>query len=104
MLKSGARLDRERLTTRMSFLLRCPNCGDRDVSEFRYGGQLLPAHWAKEPFRMASNLPIAQRERWYHRFGCRQWLVAERVVGTNEVLSTTSLDAHSAAAGGDEMP
>ena len=33
-----------------------------------------------------------QRERWYHRFGCRRWLAAERDVRTNEVLRTGWLD------------
>ncbi len=64
----------------MSFLLTCPNCGPREVYEFRYGGQVLPA--------AGSNLPGPQRERWYHRFGCRRWLIAERDIRTNEVLRT----------------
>jgi sarcosine oxidase delta subunit len=65
----------------MSFLLTCPNCGPRDVTEFRYGGQILNAP-------SGSNLPQLQRERWYHRFGCRRWLTAERDVRTNEVTRT----------------
>ena len=71
----------------MSFLLTCPNCGPRDVHEFRYGGQIVSAETVT-----GSNLPGLQRERWYHRFGCRRWLVAERDVRTNEVLSTGRLD------------
>jgi sarcosine oxidase delta subunit len=39
-----------------------------------------------------SNLPGLQRERWYHRFGCRCWLLAERDVRSNEVLRTSWLD------------
>jgi sarcosine oxidase delta subunit len=70
----------------MSFLLVCPNCGPRDVTEFRYGGQLLPAGAPA-----GGNLPGPQRERWYHRLGCRRWLVAERDVRTNEVRSTAWL-------------
>jgi sarcosine oxidase delta subunit len=65
----------------MSFLLTCPNCGPRDVAEFRYGGQILAAG-------EGSNLPGRQRERWYHRFGCRRWLTADRDVRTNEVSGT----------------
>ncbi|HXG10747.1 MAG TPA: sarcosine oxidase subunit delta [Gemmataceae bacterium] len=64
----------------MSFLLTCPNCGPREVTEFRYGGQILAAS--------GNNLPGPQRERWYHRLGCRRWLVAERDVRTNTVLGT----------------
>ena len=69
----------------MSFLLNCPNCGPRDVSEFRYGGQVAPANGG-------GNLPGPQRERWYHRLGCRRWLSAERDVRTNEVVRTGWLD------------
>jgi sarcosine oxidase subunit delta len=72
----------------MSFLLTCPNCGPRDVGEFRYGGQILP--WPASG--SGSNLPGSQQERWYHRFGCRRWLVAVRDVRTNLVLRTDWLD------------
>jgi sarcosine oxidase subunit delta len=73
----------------MSFLLACPNCGPRDVYEFRYGGQLL------DPQGTGSNLPGPQRERWYHRFGCRRWLVAERDLRTNEVLHVRLLEGEA---------
>ena len=75
----------------MAFLLTCPNCGPRDVQEFRYGGQILPA-----PGLPASNLPGPQRERWYHRFGCGRWLLAERDIRTNHVLRTAWLDGEGA--------
>ncbi len=70
----------------MSFLLNCPNCGPRDVAEFRYGGQILPSP------PTGANLPEVQHERWYHRHGCRLWLTARRDVRTNEVLETGRLD------------
>jgi sarcosine oxidase subunit delta len=70
----------------MSFLLACPNCGPRDVGEFRYGGEILPADPA------GANQPGVQHERWYHRFGCRRWLSARRDVRSNAVLSTAWLD------------
>ena len=84
--RSRAKAD-PRVEGRMSFLLRCPNCGLRDVSEFRSGGQILDG--------AVGNLPGPQRERWQHRFGCRLWLVAERDVRTNEVLRTAPLDGGS---------
>lgn len=72
----------------MSFQLVCPNCGPRDVTEFRHGGQFLgPGE--------AANLPGSQRERWFHRLGCRRWLVARRDVRTNEVTDTAPLAAEA---------
>jgi heterotetrameric sarcosine oxidase delta subunit len=71
----------------MSFLLKCPHCGPRDVSEFRYGGQILPAP-AGTSECPGSNLPGPQWERWFHRLGCQRWLAAERDLRTNEVLQT----------------
>ncbi len=68
----------------MSFLLNCPNCGPRDVAEYRYGGEIA------EP-TAGTNLPGSQRERWYHRSGCRRWLLVERNVRTNQILTTAWL-------------
>ena len=78
----------------MSFLLNCPNCGLRDSTEFRYGGELLPP---APPGAVApdSNLAGNQRERWYHRLGCRRWLMAERNVQTNLVVQTRWLEEES---------
>ena len=78
----------------MSFLLTCPNCGPRDVSEFRYGGEILAAP-PNTPESPGSNLPGRQRERWYHRFGCRRWLQAERDVRSNEVFATAWLNGEA---------
>jgi sarcosine oxidase delta subunit len=72
----------------MSFLLTCPNCGLRDVQEFRYGGQIVQAG--------TPNLPQIQRERWYHRLGCRRWLQAERDVRSNAVIRTGWLEGELA--------
>jgi sarcosine oxidase delta subunit len=67
----------------MSFFLTCPNCGPREVSEFRHGGQI-----GNPPL----NLPGLQEERWLHRLGCGLWLVAVRDVRTNVVTQTRLLD------------
>jgi sarcosine oxidase delta subunit len=67
----------------MAFLLDCPNCGPRDVSEFSYGGEILTA--------AGSNRPGPQPERWYHRLGCRRWFGAVRDVRTNALVRTGPL-------------
>lgn len=79
----------------MSFLLTCPNCGLRDVREFRYGGEMRerPAdtgddqQWTDYVYNHR-NLPGLHREWWYHQYGCRCWFLAERNVTTNEVAAT----------------
>jgi heterotetrameric sarcosine oxidase delta subunit len=73
----------------MSFVLVCPNCGPRPVDEFRYGGEILVPNPA--PGGAFHNLPGPQRERWYHRLGCRRWFAAARDVRTNTVLNTGRL-------------
>jgi heterotetrameric sarcosine oxidase delta subunit len=78
-------------------LLSCPNCGARNVTEFRFGGEqhLRPqdpqaasdAEWNDFVY-LRVNLRGVQREWWYHRAGCGLWFLAERNTGTNEVLRT----------------
>ena len=75
----------------MSFLLTCPGCGPREVHEFLYGGQISPPGPPGER-PAGSNLPGVQTERWYHRLGCRRWLMAERDVRTNEIRQTRWLE------------
>ena len=80
----------------MAFLLKCPNCGDRSVYEFRFGGEIKPRPtpdapdeaWQRYSYT-AQNTAGVQREWWYHTLGCRQWLTATRNTVTNEVLETT---------------
>jgi sarcosine oxidase subunit delta len=79
----------------MSFLLRCPHCGDRSVYEFRFGGEVKQrpapdapeAAWVDYRYTKANEAGV-QREWWYHRLGCRQWLQAVRNTITNDVLET----------------
>ena len=79
----------------MSFLLRCPNCGDRSVYEFRFGGELRPRpgaevsdpEWA-EFLYARRNEAGTQREWWFHRDGCRRWFHATRDTLRNTVEET----------------
>ena len=79
----------------MSFLLPCPNCGERSVYEFRFGGEVkerpppdAPDDAWQHYSYAAANAAGVQKEWWYHTMGCRQWLVAQRNTVTNEVLET----------------
>ena len=80
----------------MSFLLRCPHCGERSVYEFRFGGEVKerPApgasgdDWIRYTYFKANEAGV-QKEWWYHRSGCRQWMVAARNTLSNEVLETS---------------
>ena len=79
----------------MAFLLKCPNCGDRSVYEFRHGGELASrpgpssnrSEWV-EYYYFRKNLAGEQREWWYHSFGCRKWFIATRNTVTNKILNT----------------
>jgi heterotetrameric sarcosine oxidase delta subunit len=80
----------------MSFLLRCPHCGERSVYEFRFGGEVKarPAPGASDDdwvgYRyIKANEAGVQKEWWYHRDGCQQWIVATRNTITNQALETS---------------
>lgn len=79
----------------MSFLLTCPNCGTREVTDFGFGGEVSSRPDRKPSPRelnayiyFRKNPAGVQREWWLHRSGCRQWFLAERDTRTNEVLWT----------------
>ena len=80
----------------MAFLLACPNCGERSVYEFRFGGELMsrPApdastdEWTDYLYARG-NVAGQQQEWWYHKFGCRKWLLAIRDTVTNQVRETS---------------
>lgn len=75
----------------------CPNCGPRNVQEFRYGGELNPrprlpaaastAEWANYLYMRENRLGL-RTEWWYHRHGCGLWFLAERHTHTNEIQRT----------------
>jgi sarcosine oxidase subunit delta len=76
----------------MSYILTCPNCGEREVTDFSYGGEVVPRPKQKPSERELNtynyfrrNVAGVQREWWYHRSGCRAWFLAERDTTTNEV-------------------
>jgi heterotetrameric sarcosine oxidase delta subunit len=79
----------------MSYVLSCPNCGPREVTDFDFGGELTPRPRRAPGFRALNryvyfrrNVAGPQREWWYHRAGCRAWFLAERDTRTNSVAWT----------------
>jgi heterotetrameric sarcosine oxidase delta subunit len=79
----------------MGFLLECPNCGKRDVYEFRFGGEVNKRPTITAPQRswadysyMRDNLAGAQQEWWFHRLGCGKWFLAIRDTRDNTVMRT----------------
>ena len=73
----------------------CPFCGERDHSEFTYGGDasvVYPAldapaeDWLRAVFQR-KNPRGMQAETWHHLGGCRMWLVVERDTMTHEIRS-----------------
>jgi heterotetrameric sarcosine oxidase delta subunit len=79
----------------MSFLLDCPYCGRRPVTEFGYGGEIGAGGGESlaDDLYLRDNVAGVQRESWFHRFGCERWFVAERDTRTNAVLATSPLAA-----------
>ncbi|GMR11128.1 MAG: sarcosine oxidase subunit delta [Anaerolineae bacterium] len=77
-------------------LLECPNCGPRNASEFRYGGevQARPTPEQSDRTRWTVYLYLRRnpmgvlREWWYHRAGCGRWFIAERHTKSHDVGAT----------------
>lgn len=79
------------------FLITCPWCGERDQSEFSYGGEahvarptssetLTDAQWGEYVF-MRNNPKGLFNERWMHASGCRRWFNAVRNTATDQFLA-----------------
>lgn len=95
--------------------IHCPVCGERQYTEFRYGGDAdkrRPPHgepdvksWHEYLF-LFDNPKGQHRELWQHVQGCRQWLVVLRDTATNTVIDSTlarnasASDSNAGSAGG----
>jgi sarcosine oxidase subunit delta len=75
----------------MSFLLPCPNCGPRNVYEFRFGGEaksrpdenaVTDKEWADYVY-LSENVYGPRQEWWYHTKGCGCWFALTRDTRTN---------------------
>lgn len=78
-------------------LIACPWCGERDETEFSYGGEahivrpldpdaLSDEQWADYLFNRANPRGL-HRERWMHAAGCRRWFNVERDTVTYKIKS-----------------
>ena len=75
-------------------LLNCPNCGERNVAEFRFGGEEKTrpetpdgTAWTDYLYLKENKFGV-QREWWYHRAGCGLWFLAERHTKSHVVEKT----------------
>ncbi len=77
----------------MSFEIPCPNCGWRELHEFKFGGEVKTAPrpgadlraWREYIF-MNDNLAGISEEWWYHTLGCGQWFKVKRDTVTNRIV------------------
>ena len=77
-------------------LIPCPWCGERDESEFRYGGEAHisradpeksdDAAWADYLY-MRNNPRGVFAERWVHQHGCRRWLNLLRDTVSHRIIA-----------------
>ncbi|PPR79632.1 MAG: Sarcosine oxidase subunit delta [Alphaproteobacteria bacterium MarineAlpha2_Bin1] len=76
-------------------VIKCPFCGERDESEFHYGGEadisrpkepskLNDREWGDYLF-MRKNTKGLFSEIWYHSSGCRRWFRVDRNTTTNDI-------------------
>ncbi len=86
--------------------LDCPNCGRRNVAEFRYVGERQarpdprtadPATWRTYLYLRANPAGWTD-ETWLHRAGCRRYLAVRRHTVTNEVRSVREVAPEPAGA------
>jgi sarcosine oxidase, subunit delta len=79
------------------FVIRCPWCGERDVSDFACGGEahiarpknseaMSDAEWSDYVFQR-TNPKGVHAERWNHQAGCRRWFNVLRNTATDDILA-----------------
>jgi sarcosine oxidase subunit delta len=75
----------------MSFLIECPNCGPRNIYEFRFGGEVkarpdentvTDEEWAAYVY-LAKSVCGPQNEWCFHTKGCGCWFTVTRDTRTN---------------------
>jgi heterotetrameric sarcosine oxidase delta subunit len=74
-------------------MLPCAWCGPREAAEFHCVGESTPRPDPRSATRLDWRAYLYLRsnpcgwttETWYHRMGCRRYLVVERHTDTNEI-------------------
>ncbi len=83
-------------------LISCPYCGERDESEFSYGGPsakypAMNSSTSIEKWHRTIHLPGSSqkvlREYWYHESGCEQWIEINRDIDSHEITLVSGADA-----------
>jgi heterotetrameric sarcosine oxidase delta subunit len=75
--------------------ITCPVCGERPITEYRFGGELphVPDHITGGADRnldwvwMYDNVAGVTTERWFHAAGCRRWRTIRRDTVSDRVLA-----------------
>lgn len=86
-------------------LIKCPYCGERDQSEFGFGGeahrkrpenpeQLSDVEWADYLF-MRKNVKGNAHEQWVHSAGCRKYFQVVRDTVSYEILDVYEMGGNS---------
>jgi len=71
--------------------IKCPYCGERDAQEFTCRGAALQRPDAEAPGAVFDYVYLRDNpagplsELWYHRAGCRSWLVVARDTRTHAI-------------------
>jgi heterotetrameric sarcosine oxidase delta subunit len=77
-------------------LIPCPHCGERDESEFDYGGRAvaLPRlnattdEW-HQALHLGNNNEDCVDEYWYHYAGCECWIRLRRNLSNHDFIDAT---------------
>ena len=78
-------------------LIPCPHCGERDESEFDYGGRALalPAldattrEW-HQALHLGNDSEDCADEYWYHSAGCERWIRLRRNLSNHVFMEAGS--------------
>lgn len=76
-------------------VIQCPHCGDRNESEFSYGGpvgldrpdpaKVSDPEWV-DYLTVTPNPLGPVPERWWHARGCGEWLTIWRDTRTHDIV------------------